>query len=115
MPDAKKARFIGDFGLSDYDASVLTADVTASAFFEEVAATAKDGKLAANWVINELFGRLKKDEREISDSPVSPAQLAGIIALINCTSVCVCVCKNVCMYVCACKCVCEFVCVLCDV
>ncbi len=83
LPDAKKARFIGDFGLSDYDASVLTADVTASAFFEEVAATAKDGKLAANWVINELFGRLKKDEREISDSPVSPAQLAAIIALIK--------------------------------
>ena len=83
LPDAKKARFIGDFSLSDYDASVLTADVTASAFFEEDAATAKDGKLAANWVINELFGRLKKDEREISDSPVSPAQLAGIIALIK--------------------------------
>lgn len=83
LPDAKKARFIGDFGLSDYDAGVLTSDVTAGAFFEEVAATAKDGKLAANWVINELFGRLKKDEREISDSPVSPAQLAGIIALIK--------------------------------
>ncbi len=83
LPDAKKARFIGDFGLSDYDASVLTADVTASAFFEDVAATAKDGKLAANWVINELFGRLKKDERDISGSPVSPAQLAGIIALIK--------------------------------
>ncbi|MBF9024429.1 Asp-tRNA(Asn)/Glu-tRNA(Gln) amidotransferase subunit GatB [Rhodobacterales bacterium HKCCD6035] len=83
LPDAKKARFIGDFGLSDYDASVLTADVTASAFFEDVVATAKDGKLAANWVINELFGRLKKDERDISGSPVSPAQLAGIIALIK--------------------------------
>jgi aspartyl-tRNA(Asn)/glutamyl-tRNA(Gln) amidotransferase subunit B len=83
LPDAKKARFIGDFGLSDYDASVLTADLTASAFFEDVAATAKDGKLAANWVINELFGRLKKDERDISDSPVSPTQLAGIIALIK--------------------------------
>ena len=83
LPDAKKARFIGDFGLSDYDASVLTADVTASAFFEEVVATAKDGKLAANWVINELFGRLKKDECDISDSPMSPAQLAGIIALIK--------------------------------
>ncbi|MDA0900885.1 MAG: Asp-tRNA(Asn)/Glu-tRNA(Gln) amidotransferase GatCAB subunit B, partial [Proteobacteria bacterium] len=83
LPDAKKARFIGDFGLSDYDASVLTADVTASAFFEEVVATAKDGKLAANWVINELFGRLKKDECDISESPMSPAQLAGIIALIK--------------------------------
>ncbi|MCV2875209.1 Asp-tRNA(Asn)/Glu-tRNA(Gln) amidotransferase subunit GatB [Rhodobacteraceae bacterium XHP0102] len=83
LPDAKKARFMGAFGLSDYDASVLTADVTASAYFEAVAEAAGDGKLAANWVINELFGRLKKDERDITDSPMSPEQLAGIIALIK--------------------------------
>ncbi|MEL6690067.1 MAG: Asp-tRNA(Asn)/Glu-tRNA(Gln) amidotransferase subunit GatB [Pseudomonadota bacterium] len=81
LPDAKKARFIADFGLSDYDASVLTAETDAAAFFEEVAEI--DGKLAANWVINDLFGRLKKDDRELSDSPVLPAQLKGIIALIK--------------------------------
>jgi aspartyl-tRNA(Asn)/glutamyl-tRNA(Gln) amidotransferase subunit B len=82
LPDAKKARFMGDFGLTDYDASVLTADVANAAYFEAVAAEAGDGKLAANWVINELFGRLKKDGTEIGESPVSANQLAGIIRLI---------------------------------
>ncbi len=82
LPDAKKLRFINDFGLSDYDASVLTADVANAAFFEDVAA-GRDGKLAANWVINELFGRLKKDDKSVSDSPVSAEQLGGIITLIT--------------------------------
>ena len=81
LPDAKKARFMGDFGLTDYDASVLTAELDAASYFEAVA-QGRDGKMAANWVINELFGRLKKDSLDISDSPVSPAQLGGIIDLI---------------------------------
>ncbi|NOD98419.1 Asp-tRNA(Asn)/Glu-tRNA(Gln) amidotransferase subunit GatB [Ruegeria sp. HKCCD6228] len=81
LPDEKKSRFINDFGLTDYDASVLTAEVESAAYFEEVA-KGRNGKLAANWVINELFGRLKKDDRDITDSPVSPAQLGGIIDLI---------------------------------
>ncbi|SMX50507.1 Asp-tRNA(Asn)/Glu-tRNA(Gln) amidotransferase subunit GatB [Maliponia aquimaris] len=83
LPDAKKARFVADFGLSEYDAGVLTADVVNADYFEKVAAGAGDGKLAANWVINELFGRLKKDDRDITDSPVNPDQLAGIIRLIT--------------------------------
>ncbi|KMK67864.1 Asp-tRNA(Asn)/Glu-tRNA(Gln) amidotransferase subunit GatB [Puniceibacterium sp. IMCC21224] len=83
LPDAKKARFVADFGLSEYDASVLTADTANAVYFEEVAGKGGDGKLAANWVINELFGRLKKDDCDISDSPVTPAQLAGLIALIK--------------------------------
>ncbi|MCA1335286.1 Asp-tRNA(Asn)/Glu-tRNA(Gln) amidotransferase subunit GatB [Pseudooceanicola marinus] len=83
LPDEKKARFVKDFGLSEYDASVLTAEVINSAFFEEVVAKCDDGKLAANWVINELFGRLKKDDLGIGDSPVSPDQLAEIITLIK--------------------------------
>ena len=83
LPAAKKARFMADFGLSDYDASVLTAETADAVYFEAVAEAAGDGKLAANWVINELFGRLKKDDAGIADSPVSPAQLAGIIALIK--------------------------------
>ncbi|MFC3615565.1 Asp-tRNA(Asn)/Glu-tRNA(Gln) amidotransferase subunit GatB [Lutimaribacter marinistellae] len=81
LPDEKKSRFINDFGLTDYDASVLTAEVEAAAYFENVAA-GRDGKAAANWVINELFGRLKKDDKQITESPVSPAQLGGIIDLI---------------------------------
>ncbi|SFU07078.1 Asp-tRNA(Asn)/Glu-tRNA(Gln) amidotransferase subunit GatB [Sedimentitalea nanhaiensis] len=81
LPDQKKARFINDYGLSDYDASVLTADLDSAGFFEAVA-EGRDGKLAANWVINELFGRLKKEDHDIGASPVSPAQLGGIIELI---------------------------------
>ena len=82
LPDAKKARFMGDFGLSDYDASVLTAETEDAAFFE-AAADGQDGKLTANWVINELFGRLKKDDRAIGDSPVSPAELGELVGLIS--------------------------------
>ncbi len=82
LPDAKKARFVADLGLSEYDAAVLTAEVADAEYFEAVVAVAGDGKLAANWVINELFGRLKKEGHEIGESPVSPAQLGGIIRLI---------------------------------
>ena len=60
LPDEKKARFMRDFGLSDYDAGVLVAERESADYFEAVA-QARDGKLAANWVINELFGRLNKE------------------------------------------------------
>ncbi|NDW52006.1 Asp-tRNA(Asn)/Glu-tRNA(Gln) amidotransferase subunit GatB [Aliiroseovarius sp. PrR006] len=82
LPDEKKARFVTEFGLSEYDADVLTAEAENAAFFEAVA-EGNDGKLAANWVINELFGRLKKEDHSITESPVSPAQLGGIIKLIS--------------------------------
>ena len=83
LPDQKKARFVKDFGLSEYDANVLTADLANAAYFEQVVTEAGDGKLAANWVINELFGRLKKEGHEITESPVTPSQLAGIVRLIK--------------------------------
>ncbi|WP_225029446.1 Asp-tRNA(Asn)/Glu-tRNA(Gln) amidotransferase subunit GatB [Xinfangfangia pollutisoli] len=82
LPDAKKARFMGDYGLTDYDASVLTAELDSAEFFDAVA-RGRDGKMAANWVINELFGRLKKEGLEIGESPVSAAQLGGIVDLIG--------------------------------
>ena len=82
LPDEKKARFIADYGLSDYDASVLTSETASANYFEKVA-EGRDGKMAANWVINELFGRLKKEDHALADSPVSPEQLGGIIALIQ--------------------------------
>jgi len=81
LPDEKKARFVKDFGLTEYDADVLTAEVENAAWFEAVA-QGRDGKQAANWVINDLFGRLKKDDLGIADSPVSPAQLGAILDLI---------------------------------
>lgn len=83
LPDEKKARFVEGLGLSEYDASVLTAEVENADYFEAVVAVCDDGKLAANWVINELFGRLKKDGADIDASPMSPAQLGGIITLIK--------------------------------
>ena len=82
LPDAKKTRFVAEYGMTEYDASVLTADVENAAYFEAVAKNS-DGKLAANWVINELFGRLKKDDTDITESPVSPDQLSKIISLIS--------------------------------
>ena len=81
LPDEKKARFVTDFGITEYDASVLTAEAENAAFFEEVA-RGRDGKMAANWVINELFGRLKKEDHDITESPMSAAQLGGILDLI---------------------------------
>jgi aspartyl-tRNA(Asn)/glutamyl-tRNA(Gln) amidotransferase subunit B len=62
---------------------VLTAEVENADYFEGVVATGGDGKLAANWVINELFGRLKKEGHDITETPVSPEQLGGIVALIK--------------------------------
>ena len=82
LPDEKKLRFINDFNLTEYDAGVLTAEIESADFFEAVASSC-EGKLAANWIINELFGRLKKDDLSINESPVSPNQLAGIISLIQ--------------------------------
>ncbi len=82
LPDARKARFVAEYGMTDYDAGVLTADVDSADYFEE-AARGRDGKSAANWVINELFGRLRKDGLDISRSPVSAAQLGAILDLIG--------------------------------
>lgn len=82
LPDAKKARFVEALGLSEYDAGVLTAEVENADYFEKVA-EGRDGKQAANWVINDLFGRLKKEGLGIAETPVSAAQLGGIIDLIG--------------------------------
>jgi len=81
LPDAKKVRFMRDFKLSAYDADVLVAEHESANFFEAVA-KGRDGKIAANWVINELFGRLNKEDLDIAASPVSAGQLRAIIDLI---------------------------------
>lgn len=81
LPDEKRARFMKAYGLSAYDADVLVAEKASADYFESVA-KGRDGKVAANWVINELFGRLNKEGKSIEDSPVSAAQLGSIIDLI---------------------------------
>jgi len=82
LPDAKKRRFQDVYGLSAYDAGVLAGDSESAAFFEAVAA-GRDPKLAANWVTQELFGALNKRGLELAQSPVSAAQLGGLIELIS--------------------------------
>ena len=82
LPDQKRARFESDYGLSRYDAGVLTADAESATFYETVAKE-RDPKLAANWVTQELFGYLNKAELELSSSPVSAVQLGGLIDLIS--------------------------------
>jgi len=81
LPDEKKARFIRDFSLSAYDAGVLVAERETADYFEAVA-KGRDAKLAANWVINELFGRLNKEGKDMTSSPVSPDQLGSLVELI---------------------------------
>ena len=82
LPDEKKARFMREAGLSAYDADVLVAERATADFFEAVA-TGRDAKLAANWVINELYGRLNKEGRDIASSPVSATQLGSVLDLIK--------------------------------
>jgi aspartyl-tRNA(Asn)/glutamyl-tRNA(Gln) amidotransferase subunit B len=82
LPDEKKARFMRDYSLSPYDAGVLVAEHETAFYFEAVA-NGRDAKLAANWVINELFGRLNKEAKDIMSSPVSPDQLGSLVELIT--------------------------------
>ena len=82
LPDQKKHRFMNDFGLGAYDASVLIAERNRASFYEDVA-NGNDPKLAANWVINELLGILNKNEKSLEESPISATQLSGLIKLIQ--------------------------------
>ncbi|MEM6914023.1 MAG: Asp-tRNA(Asn)/Glu-tRNA(Gln) amidotransferase subunit GatB, partial [Pseudomonadota bacterium] len=87
LPDAKRDRLMADYGLQAYDAGVLVAEQASADYFEAVISGLKnaqrDGKQAANWVINELFGRLNKEGTAIAASPVSAQQLAGVVNLIG--------------------------------
>ncbi|MBX3596441.1 MAG: Asp-tRNA(Asn)/Glu-tRNA(Gln) amidotransferase subunit GatB [Rhizobiaceae bacterium] len=82
LPDDKKSRLITSMGLSAYDASVLVSEKAIADYFEKVA-VGRDGKLAANWVINDLMGSLNKAGQSIENSPVSPSQLGAIVDLIK--------------------------------
>jgi aspartyl-tRNA(Asn)/glutamyl-tRNA(Gln) amidotransferase subunit B len=82
MPDEKKIRLMNDFDLSSYDASIVVSDRDISEYYEEVAKDS-DYKLAANWMIVELFGVLNKEGKEIKDSPVSAKNLSKLINLIK--------------------------------
>ena len=82
LPDAKRARYEGELGLSAYNADILTADVETARWFEAMLAEGVPAKPAANWLTSELFGALNRMGRDLTDSPVSPKQAAELIALV---------------------------------
>jgi len=82
LPDVRKSRLVSEFGLSAYDASVLVAERETVDYFETVA-NGRDAKLAANWVISDLFGRLNKTGTPVSQSPVKAEALGELIDLIS--------------------------------
>jgi aspartyl-tRNA(Asn)/glutamyl-tRNA(Gln) amidotransferase subunit B len=82
LPDAKRARFVSQYGLSTYDAGVLVIEQARADYFESAAA-GRDAKLTANWVTNELLARLAKGGLDIEDSPISAADLAGLVRLLE--------------------------------
>ncbi len=81
LPDAKRARFVGDYGLSPYDAAVLVAEKETAAFYETVAA-GRDAKLAANWMMGDFFAALNRTGRTIETTPVSAAALGELLDLL---------------------------------
>jgi aspartyl-tRNA(Asn)/glutamyl-tRNA(Gln) amidotransferase subunit B len=82
LPDARKARYMRDFGLPAYDASVLVAEKETAAYYEEVA-RGRDPKLAANWVMGDLFAALNRTRRTIADPPVSARDLGALLDLMR--------------------------------
>jgi aspartyl-tRNA(Asn)/glutamyl-tRNA(Gln) amidotransferase subunit B len=86
LPDDKKARFVRELGLSVYDASILVSEKAIADYYELVA-EGRDGKIAANWVINDLLGALNKSGKGIEETPISAEQLGGIIDLIKANTI----------------------------
>ena len=82
LPDARKARFKDHYGLNDYDAGLLSGDAKLATFFEETAEHGKDAKLAANWILGEFSARLNAEDKQITDSPITGAQLGDLIVRI---------------------------------
>lgn len=83
LPDSRQARFVESYGLSEYDASILSNERDTAEYFETVTQHCSDAKLAANWVSGELSARLNNEEKRISESPVSAEHLAGLISRIK--------------------------------
>jgi aspartyl-tRNA(Asn)/glutamyl-tRNA(Gln) amidotransferase subunit B len=83
LPQQKRARFVEEFGLREYDADVLTASRAISEYYEKAAAASGDARTAANWVMGDLAAALKADNKDYSDSPVSAEKLGELIALIG--------------------------------
>ena len=83
LPQDRRDRFVNEFGLREYDAQVLTLTRASGDYFEEAVKVSGDGRATANWVIGDLMGLLKAAGKDITDSPVSSANLGELVALIN--------------------------------
>lgn len=83
FPAERRQRFVQVYGLPEYDAAVLTASKALADFFEECTQRHRDVKLVSNWIMSELLGYLNREGKEITESPVTPAQLAGLLKLIQ--------------------------------
>jgi aspartyl-tRNA(Asn)/glutamyl-tRNA(Gln) amidotransferase subunit B len=83
LPDAKKARFMGDYGLASYDAGVLVIERETADYFEEMVRAGADPKASANWLINEYFGRLNKAGQSVVDGPITAAANSAIVQMIS--------------------------------
>ena len=83
LPAARRARFVQDYGLPEYDAGVLTADKAISEYFEAAAQKSKNFKAVSNWVMGELLRALGEKGQTIADAKITPAALAALIALVD--------------------------------
>lgn len=83
LAEQKAARFVKDYGITEYDAAVITEDKALSDYFETCVAAYKEPKKIANWIMTELMRELKKDERELSQCPVAPSSLAELVKIID--------------------------------
>jgi len=83
LPQERRARFVRQYTIPDYDAAVLTASKPLAGYYEEVVKAFPEPKTASNWVMVELLGLLNKDGREITDSPIPPAELAALLTMLN--------------------------------
>jgi aspartyl-tRNA(Asn)/glutamyl-tRNA(Gln) amidotransferase subunit B len=82
LPEAKRTRFVRDYGIPEYDAGVLTASQALADYYEACVRAHPDGKTVSNWVMVELLGRLNKDGKAIGESPIPPARLGGMLDLL---------------------------------
>ena len=82
LPQAKRERFIADYGLTDYDAGVLTASKPVAQYFEDAVAAGAEAKAASNWITSELMGALNAEGLDIGDAKINPDGLAELIKLI---------------------------------
>jgi aspartyl-tRNA(Asn)/glutamyl-tRNA(Gln) amidotransferase subunit B len=83
LPDARKERYINQYGLSSYDAGVLTASKAISDFYDQTVESGADPKLAANWITSDLMGYLNNEGKEITDVPITPKHMAEMIQLLT--------------------------------